>query len=230
MAVFGKPKKKMASVFERTEETSSGLKISTAKYNLIIGSVLCWGFLVNWLMVRFIPYETVAGIHWLTFVVGYFVCCLLGILLITKSQIPIISFVGYNFVVVPFGLIINRVVHHYDSYLVLDAIRVTGLVTLVMMVLGSLVPVFFKKIGAALAIALLGVIAIELIEVYVFRVHHGLIDWIIVVIFCGYIGYDWVRANSIPKTVDNAVDCAAALYVDIINLFLRILRIRGRSR
>ncbi len=47
--------------------------------------------------------------------------------------------------------------------------------------------------------------------------------------FCGYIGYDWGRANQIPKTMDNAVDSAAALYMDIINLFLRILRIMGRK-
>ena len=228
MAVFGKPKKKMASVFTRTEETSSGLRISAAKYNLVIGSVLCWGFLVNWLMVKFIPYEAVTSIHWLTFLIGYFVCCLVGILLITRSQIPIVSFIGYNLVVVPFGLVMNRAVHRYNPLLVLEAIRVTGLVTLVMMTLGSLLPVFFKKIKAALAIALLGVIAIELIEVYVFHIHHGFIDWIIVVIFCGYIGYDWARANSIPKTMDNAVDCAAALYIDVVNLFLRTLRIKGR--
>ncbi|MBT7579493.1 MAG: hypothetical protein HN633_12065, partial [Candidatus Marinimicrobia bacterium] len=49
-------------------------------------------------------------------------------------------------------------------------------------------------------------------------------------IFCGYIGYDWGRANQIPKTLDNAVDSAAALYMDIINLFLRVLRILGRRR
>ena len=230
MAVIAKPKKRMASIFQRTEEMSPGSRISAARYNLIIGSVLCWGFLVNWLMVKFIPYESVASIHWLTFLISYFVSCLVGILLITRSRIPIVSFIGYNLVVVPFGLIINRVVHRYDPLVVLDAIRVTGLVTLVMMVLGSLLPVFFKKIKAALAIALLGVIAIELIEVYVFQIHHGFIDWIIVVIFCGYIGYDWARANSIPKTTDNAVDCAAALYIDIINLFLRMLRIIGRRR
>lgn len=229
MAILGKPKRKIASVFARTEETSSGSQISAAKYNLIIGSVLCWGFLVNWLMVRFIPHEAVTSIHWLTFLIGYFVCCLVGILLITKSGIPAVSFIGYNLVVVPFGLVINRAVHRYDPELVLDAIRVTGLVTFVMMLLGSLLPVFFKRVKAALVIALLGVIAIELIEIYVFQIHHSFIDWVIVVIFCGYIGYDWARANAIPKTVDNAVDCAAALYIDVVNLFLRILRIRGRK-
>ncbi len=57
-----------------------------------------------------------------------------------------------------------------------------------------------------------------------------LIDGAVALLFCGYIGYDWARANQIPKTVDNAIDSAAALYMDIINLFLRILRIMGRSR
>ncbi|HCA63484.1 MAG TPA: hypothetical protein DEP73_05025, partial [Pseudomonas sp.] len=52
---------------------------------------------------------------------------------------------------------------------------------------------------------------------------------IVVLIFCGYVGVDWGRANQIPKTLDNAIDSAAALYMDIINLFLRILRILGRK-
>jgi hypothetical protein len=33
----------------------------------------------------------------------------------------------------------------------------------------------------------------------------------------------WGRANQIPRTMDNAVDSAAALYMDIIDLFLRSL-------
>jgi FtsH-binding integral membrane protein len=74
------------------------------------------------------------------------------------------------------------------------------------------------------------VIIIELIAIFFFGGSPAIIDWIVVLIFCGYIGYDWGRANQIPKTYDNAVDSAAALYMDIINLFLRILRILGRSR
>ena len=58
----------------------------------------------------------------------------------------------------------------------------------------------------------------------------GLIDYIVVLIFCGYIGYDWAKANALPKTYDNAIDSAANLYVDIVNLFLRILRILARSQ
>ena len=216
--------------FKRTEANSSGQRISATLYNFIIGLVLCWGFLVNWVMVKTIPYESIANINPWIFFIGYFASCFFGISLFTKSDSPLVSFVGYNFVVVPFGLIINLVVCQYDPSLVLEAMRVTGLVTFLMMVLGSMFPRFFEKIAGALTIALLAVIIVELIEMFILKTHHGIIDWIVVVIFCGYIGYDWGRANRIPKTVDNAVDSAASLYIDIINLFLRILRILGRRR
>ena len=125
---------------------------------------------------------------------------------------------------------INVVVSQYDPDIVIDAMRITGFVTLIMMVLGSLFPQFFEKIIGALTIALLAVIVVEFVEIFILGIHYGIIDWIVALIFCGYIGYDWGRANRIPKTIDNAVDSAAALYMDIINLFLRILRILGRRR
>ncbi|GLZ24244.1 hypothetical protein Pstu01_09140 [Stutzerimonas stutzeri] len=131
--------------------------------------------------------------------------------------------------VVPFGLIVNLVVSRYDSALVYEAIRITALVTLGMMLLGTLFPRFFASIASALTIALLLVIVVELVEVFILGIHHSVIDWIVVLIFCGYVGVDWGRANQIPKTLDNAIDSAAALYMDIINLFLRILRILGRK-
>jgi len=140
-----------------------------------------------------------------------------------------VSFFGYNLVVVPFGLIVNLVVSRYDASLVHEAIRITALVTLGMMLLGTLFPKFFASIAGALTVALLLVIVVELVEVFILGIHHGVIDWIVVLIFCGYVGVDWGRANQIPKTLDNAIDSAAALYMDIINLFLRILRILGRK-
>ena len=217
-----------SNVFNRTYQDSTGEIISASYYNLILGATLSWGFFLNWLMVKSIPYSVVANVHPFLFIVAYFASCFFGISLFTKSDNPLISFIGYNFVVIPFGFIINLVVHQYDPNLVLEAVRVTGLVTISMMILGTLFPAFFEKISSALTVALIIVIIIELIEVFIFKIHHNIIDWIVVLIFCGYIGVDWGRANSIPKTMDNAVDSAAALYIDIINLFLRILRILGR--
>ncbi|HEY9037228.1 MAG TPA: Bax inhibitor-1 family protein [Pseudomonadales bacterium] len=215
------------NVFNRTQADGDAL-ISPQLYNLTIGATLCWGFALNWLMVTQIEAASIAAINPWVFFIGYFASCFFGIYLFKSSDNPAISFLGYNFVVVPFGLIVNLVVSRYDASLVGEAVRITGMVTAVMMCLGTMYPAFFQKIVGGLTIALIAVIVIELIEIFVFGIHHGILDWAVVLIFCGYIGYDWARANNIPKTVDNAIDCAAALYIDIINLFLRVLSILGR--
>jgi len=214
-------------VFNRTETNDT--IISGSLYNFVIGATLLWGFFINWLMVLNIPAESISNISPLIFFGGYFVSCFFGIYLFKTSDNPFVSFIGYNFVVVPFGLIINLIVSRYDPNIVIEAVRVTGLVTFIMMLLGSMYPAFFQKIVGALTVALICVIIVELIEIFIFNTHHGILDWVVALLFCGYIGYDWARANAIPKTYDNAIDSAAALYIDIINLFLRILRILGRK-
>ncbi len=214
------------SVFKRTELV--GAEISPSMYNLAIGITLCWGFLVNWWMVTNIDTASIASVGMMPLMGGFIVSTMIGVALFNKSDNPLISFLGYNFVVIPFGFMLNVIVSAYDPQIVGEAIRVTGIVTFGMMILGTLFPAFFKKISGALMIALLVVIVVELIEVFVFNTHHGIIDWAVAAIFCGYIGVDWGRANAIPKTLDNAIDSAAALYMDIINLFIRILRILGR--
>jgi FtsH-binding integral membrane protein len=217
------------SVFSRSEQDSTGKSISPNMYNLVIGLTLCWGFLINWLMVKSISPASIASINPILFFVGYFASCFFGMYLFSAFDSPLLSFIGYNFVVVPFGLIINIVVAQYDPDLVLNAVKVTGMVTFLMMVLGALFPKFFQRIAGGLMIALIAVIIVEAIEVFIFKIHHGILDWAVVLIFCGYIGFDWSRANQIPRTVDNAIDSAASLYMDIINLFVRILQIMGRK-
>jgi len=96
-----------------------------------------------------------------------------------------------------------------------------------MMLAGTIFPAFFRRIARAVTIALIVVLLIELFQIFVLGIHQEWIDWAVVTLFSCYIGYDWGRANQIPKTIDNAVDSAAALYMDIIYLFLRILRIMG---
>jgi FtsH-binding integral membrane protein len=217
-----------SDVFDRTRP--KGALVSPATYNLVIGLTLCWGFLVNWLIVKQIDTQTLLSIPVLFFFIAYFASCFLGIYLFNTYTEPAISFIGYNFVVVPFGLVLNIVISRYDPTLVLEAIQVTALVTIVMMLLGAAFPDFFKSISTTLLISLFAMIFIELFQIFVLGRVNEWVDWVVAIIFCGYIGYDWGRANQIPKTTDNAIDSAAAIYMDIINLFVRILRILGRRK
>ncbi len=217
-----------SNVYSRTQ--AKGALVSDSTYNLFIGLVLCWGLLINWLIVRHVDAAWIQDINIWIFLIGYFASCFYGIYLFNSSSDPAISFIGYNFVVVPFGLVVSVVVSRYKPELVLEAIQITAGVTIIMMIFGTLFPKFFQAIAGTLTVALLAIIIIELVQIFVFHNVPEWIDWVVVVIFCGYIGFDWGRAQRIPKTVDNAVDSAAAIYMDIINLFLRILRILGRRR
>ena len=49
-------------------------------------------------------------------------------------------------------------------------------------------------------------------------------------LFSLYIGYDIWRSQQLPRTVGNAVLSACEIYVDIINLFLRLLEILGHNK
>ncbi|MGY8827206.1 MAG: Bax inhibitor-1 family protein [Candidatus Latescibacterota bacterium] len=219
-------------VFSRTH--SDGQILSPNIYNLAIGMTLGWGFLANYLIVKTVPVESLLFANPILFFLGSFACAMAGVFIFNKSDKPAVSFLGYNLVVLPFGLLVAMAVGIYTGPryegLVLETIQTTGFVTLAMMILGSMFPAFFQKIVGTLTVALFAVILVEFIGGVFFGWNHGATDWIVVLIFCGYIGYDWGRANAIPKTLDNAIDSAAALYMDIINLFLRLLRILGRRR
>ncbi|HCR1517470.1 TPA: US12 family protein [Pseudomonas aeruginosa] len=209
--------------------TGSYHQISASVYNLILGAVLLWGFALNWWMVATIPTETIKAINPLVFIIGYFASAIVGCIIIFSSKNPIISFFGYNMIVVPIGLVLVMFIPGHSQENIIAAARVTTLLTVTMMVLGTLFPAFFKRIEAALFWALCITIVVELLQIFVFDLKLGVMDWIVAAIFCGFIGLDWGRANQIERTVDNAVDSAASLYLDIINLFVRVLEIISKK-
>ncbi|MEW5514743.1 Bax inhibitor-1 family protein [Pseudomonas asiatica] len=204
-------------------------QISANTYNFILGAVLVWGFSVNWYLVIIVPAEIVRAVPMMLFLVGYMIMAMAGVAIIFKSEKPLYSFLGYNLIVIPIGLLLVVVLPNYSHQTIVKAVQTTALLTVAMMLLGTAFPRFFKRIEASLFIALIVAIFIELVQVWLFGVNLAVMDWITAVIFCGYIGVDWGRANQIERTVDNAIDSAASLYLDIINLFLRGLRIMSKK-
>ena len=208
-------------------------EIDPSTYNLIIGGTLAYGFIVNCLMVA-----TCADFAFklfsnsVVFYILYFAMVFIGTMMVNCSDNPVVSFIGYNFIVVPLGLVLTVLLNlfslaGYDK-VIATAFGITTIVTIGMMMLSSAFPRFFLSLGKTLFITLLLTIVVEIIMM-IAGASLGFIDYVVVLIFCGYIGYDWARANACAKTVDNAVDSAAELYVDIINLFVRILSILARS-
>ena len=201
-----------------------GDTVNVHVYNLIIGALISYGLIVNILMVNFFG-ETFMNINPIGFLIGYFISCIVGSLMATKSSNPFISFIGYNLIVVPIGILLCLCLPDYSSSIILPTIVITGVITIVMMILATMVPHFFRGLGSTLFIVLIVNLIVELIATFAFGYNGNFFNWICVLLFSAYIGYDWCKAQDYSKTVDNAVDSAIDIYLDIINLFIRILDI-----
>ena len=205
--------------------------ISARAYNTVLIGVLLWGLLINVLLCAYAA-DFVSQLNPVVFLIGYFVCAFVGIRIAAKSTKPAVSFLGYNLVVVPFGLMLSLVVSAYgglESSVVRDAFVYTLLITFGMLALVLIMPDFFAKLGGALFGCLIGLVVCELV-LLLFGVRQVLSGWLAAGLFSLYIGYDIYRSQQFPKTVDNAVDCALDIYLDIANLFIRLLEILGRRK
>ena len=208
--------------------------LSARVYNAVIIGVLLWGLLVNYLLCRY-AVSFAMNLNPIVLLVGYLVLAFGGTIISAKSHNPGISFLGYNMVVVPFGLVISLLVEAYggiDSSVVTYAFLYTLLIAVGMMGLVMIAPQFFEKIGGALLGALIGAIVCETVMLIFFRGNqaaNNIINWAVAGIFSLYIGYDIYRSQQYPMTLDNAVDSALDIYLDIANLFIRILEITGKK-
>lgn len=195
--------------------------IGTAAYNGVIGLTILYGFVVNALMVMyarpFFESLPIIGVF-----IGYIVSCILGTIIAVKSSNPVFSFLGYNLIVLPIGMLLSLVLPDSSTENIFLAALLTGVVTVIMMILAIIFPRFFARLGPSLLCSLVIGGAVELIA-SLFGYGGNIFNWLFVVIFSLYIGYDWHKAQSYSKTVDNAIDSAIDLYLDLINLFIRIL-------
>lgn len=217
---------------ERLAADYSGAEIISGQmYNLIIGGCVLWGLLVNvWLCstVR----NVFQHVNPIVFYILYIVLCFAGIRVSRRSQNPAVSFLGYNMIVVPMGLLISGTVNLYlgvNPSIVTDALLYTLLISAGMTGASMAFPELFSKLGGMLLGALLGLFLCEIL-LLIFRVQQNVTDWICAGIFSLYIGFDIWRSQQFVKTVDNAVDCALDIYLDIINLFVRLLSIISRRK
>lgn len=208
-----------------------GAIISARAYNAVLIGVVAWGLLVNVVLCAFVG-DVYRYISPGVFLVIYLVCAFGGIMLAAKSNNAALSFLGYNLVVVPFGLVISTLVHEYggmDSIVVRDAFVYTLVITLGMLGLEMMFPSFFEKLGGALLGCLIALLVCEVV-LLLLRFPQSVTDWIAAGLFSLYIGYDIHRSQQFPKTLDNAVDCALDIYLDIANLFIRLLQIFGKKK
>lgn len=156
---------------------------------------------------------------------------IIGILISHWRDEWYLSFAGYLLVVTGIGAIIGPCVALYKTSVVLNALFATGGVTVVMSLVGIAYPNLLRGWGSYLFAALCALVLVRLGQLVALSL--GLppavarlpfVDYIAAALFSLYIVYDWGRALSLSRTLDNAIDASVGIFLDIVNLFLNRLK------
>lgn len=217
----------MANDIMKNRFTAEGRALSDRTFYLIIGAALLFGFLVNALEVMFL---TDYFLSWnpMVFLIVYLVMVLAGCLMSVLSKNPVIGFIGYCMVVLPLGALLAIYLPAFSYKTITSAFLVTTFLSLFMVILSLVYPRAFSSIFALLGIALLVALIYQIVAIFTGFGNSTWVDWLVVLLFSAYVGFDVSLARSRPRTVNNAVASACAIYMDLIYVFIRLVAIFGR--
>lgn len=206
-------------------------ELSGRQYNVLIGVHLLYGLALTAFICMKLPYimPQIYSVHPVAFTVGFFAICLFGGV-IGKRENYILSFISYTLIVLAFGASLSFTLLFYPVYLIFVAAILTFVVVLTMTVAAVFMPDAFLSLGKVLFISLIGLVIAELVCFALGIFTPNFLLLIGIFIFSLYVGYDWARGQQYPSLPSYACYTALQLYMDIFNLFIRILRLMGRRR
>ena len=133
---------------------------------------------------------------------------------------------GFALFTLTFGFTTSIALSAYSMESVANALLATAGIMAVFGALGMAFPSFFARIQGVLAVSLLAVIVVEVVMMAL-GVRQNLTDLVVILLFCGFIGYDVYRASTDAPTLENALWYAIEIYLDVVNVMLRLLSIFG---
>lgn len=127
------------------------------------------------------------------------------------------------------GMLLGLIVQSYNTGIVLNAAATTGAITLAAGAYGATTKRDLTGMGPLLTIGLIAVIVSSLIGIFIqLPLLYLAIAAVSAVLFTGFLVYDLNRvANAQGVTEGEAILLAVAVYLDIFNLFLALLRLFG---
>lgn len=203
--------------------------ISSNVFNLIIGALLSYGLVINWIITVFFRgnetlINTFCSNIWISLII-YVALCLYGAYAINKYESKVLKFIGYNLIVVPVGFILSIYLSAFSLSIIINCIQETAVVTILMAIIGTLFPKFFNKwYGTVFTIFVITFfVDISLILFGGTGAEFFITNAIFCLVFCFFIAYDIGKSKDVPKTITNAFNIGCSLYLDIVNLFMTLL-------
>lgn len=195
-----------------------------------------------------LSFWTVAGVMFSTFAstisagwhigtlgfLGLFAASMVGVFIAGSGKDnPLLGLLGYGIMSGALGLLLGPAL---AMYTVASVVKIMGCATGLIVGLGAIgviYPASLESWGSYL-IGSLWLLLVGLIGVPI-AIHFGApikglltwMDWIGLIIFGGLTIYDLNRAMRVERTHTNAIGCAVGIYLDFMNIFIRLLSLFG---
>lgn len=175
---------------------------------------------------------------YIAFALVLFGVSIVGTFMVTTSDEPVVSFGGLAIMAASMGLMLGPALAGFPMDMIQHVFGITMLVVAGLGLLGAIYPKSLEGWGiflfGGLLVLIIGQFGLGLLA-YIFpgmntETALRAQDWFGIILFSGYVIYDFNRAQRVPKTWDNAIDCAASIFLDAINLFIRILIEYSKSK
>lgn len=209
-------------------------RVSVRLFNAVMAGLIFLGFCVMGVGVNIVRQP--AFMAWfsanvLLGVVLMIAVPIIGVVLMSgavKRQSVARSLVGFALFVASFGLLSATAIAQYDLPTINAAFVATAAITLVFGGLGLAFPRVFQRMAGVLSVALIALVIVQVVMALL-GVDQTWLDIAVIVVFCGFIGYDMHQAAIVEPTLPNAVFMASNLFLDIMNVFIRIVDIMDNN-
>ncbi len=225
----------MARYEQSMTQQPEAATISRRAYNLLTYGIVTLSFIVTWGMYNFVEGgglgRVFANMNPILYLVIYLAGSIGGIIIMSvgksKQSVPL-SIVGLLLFTFTFGGSLSIILTRYNIGTITNAFAITACVSGIFLIAGVTFPEVFSKIGRVLVIALIAIIITEIVATMFFHVNQTIFDYLVILIFCGFLGYDSYRMSIDRPTVPNAIFYAADIYIDMVNILIRVLDILDR--
>ena len=216
-------------------QQSSAKPISRRAYNLLTFGLVTLSFIATYFLynsaINGFLAEMTAKMNPIASLVLYLAGSIGGLIAMNvgkSRQNLTLTIVGYALFTLTFGGTLANVLKRYDGATLYNAFAITACIAGIFLIAGVIFPEFFSRIGGVIAAGLLGLFIAELIAIFVFHVQQSFLDIIAIALFGGCLGLYSYRMGADEPTVPNAFYYAANVYLAIVTILLRVLKLTNR--
>ncbi len=211
-------------------------KVITRSFIVMFVSLLITAFMATIVAANANLFDGMINSYGLLIIIEFAV--VIGASFAVKKKNAVVAGILYAIYTIITGMTFSVLFYVYDLGSVQEIFLMTALLFGVMAVVGATTKVDLSRIGGICIMLLLGALMVTFVNL-LFLHSTGLdlvLDYLIVAIFVGLTAYDTQKMkvmarNAVSSDVNTiAIFCGMELYLDFINLFIRLLAIFGKRR